>query len=290
MTSSSRAGIISTEAHSGPEGKGRRAKMDSVTHAGDEGRFRGLRRWNAAMCVLHLVQGAVIIVLSSDFTVTITTSFLQWVPGADRSETAMEALYDLRVGPVVAVFLLISAVAHFIMASPFGFPWYVRNLKKGINYLRWYEYALSASLMVVLIGFLSGVFDAPALIMLFGLTATMNLFGLMMERHNQTTERTDWTSFIYGCIAGIIPWGIIAWYFFSALSSAGDTVPTFVYFILGTLFVLFLTFPINMALQYKKVGPWRDYLVGEKGYMILSLVAKSALAWQVFGGTLNMPN
>jgi hypothetical protein len=260
--------------------------MDSVTHAGDEGRFRGLRRWNAAMCVLHLAQAGVIWALSNDFSVTITTSFLQWVPGADRGETAIEALYDLRVGPLVAAFLLISALAHFIMASPLGFRWYVRNLKRGINYLRWYEYALSASLMVVLIGFLSGVFDAPALIMLFALTAAMNLFGLMMERHNQTTERTDWTSFIYGCIAGIVPWGIIAWYFFSALSSAGDTVPTFVYFILGTLFVLFLTFPVNMYLQYRRVGPWRDYLFGEKGYMILSLVAKSALAWQVFGGTL----
>jgi hypothetical protein len=41
-----------------------------------------------------------------------------------------------------------------------------------------------------------------------------------------------------------------------------------------------------MLLQYKKVGPWRDYLFGERMYVLLSLVAKSALAWQVFGGTL----
>jgi hypothetical protein len=41
-----------------------------------------------------------------------------------------------------------------------------------------------------------------------------------------------------------------------------------------------------MVLQYKKVWKWKDYLFGEKVYMILSLVAKSALAWQVFAGTL----
>jgi hypothetical protein len=41
-----------------------------------------------------------------------------------------------------------------------------------------------------------------------------------------------------------------------------------------------------MILQYKKVGPWRDYLYGERFYVILSLVAKTALAWQVFAGTL----
>ena len=41
-----------------------------------------------------------------------------------------------------------------------------------------------------------------------------------------------------------------------------------------------------MVLQYKKIGPWRDYLFGEKMYVVLSLVAKSALAWQIFAGTL----
>ena len=39
-----------------------------------------------------------------------------------------------------------------------------------------------------------------------------------------------------------------------------------------------------MVLQYKKIGPWKDYLYGERAYIILSLVAKSLLAWQVFAG------
>ena len=42
-----------------------------------------------------------------------------------------------------------------------------------------------------------------------------------------------------------------------------------------------------MILQYKKVGPWKDYLYGEFIYIILSLVAKSLLAWQVFADTLH---
>jgi hypothetical protein len=41
-----------------------------------------------------------------------------------------------------------------------------------------------------------------------------------------------------------------------------------------------------MFLQYRKVGPWKDYLFGERVYVFLSLFAKSALAWQVFAGTL----
>jgi hypothetical protein len=140
--------------------------------------------------------------------------------------------------------------------------------------------------MVVLIGLLSGVFDVPTLLLLFALTAGMNLFGLEMELRNQDRDEVDWKPFVFGCIIGLIPWIVIAWYFFAALSSSADAVPTFVYFILGILFVCFFSFALNMWLQYKKVGPWKNYLFGEKMYMILSLTAKSALAWQIFGSTL----
>ncbi len=249
-----------------------------------ERQYRSLRWFNAVMCLLHLGQAAAMLVLSNDYAVTITTSFLQWLPTGIPG-TVTQDVVSIRIGPLVAAFLLISAVAHFIMAS-IGYKWYVRNLKKGINYLRWYEYALSASLMVVLIGMLSGIYDAPTMILLFALTATMNLFGLMMEKHNQTTPKTDWTAFIFGCFAGIVPWIILAWYFFAAIASSTEAVPTFVYTILGILFVFFFSFAVNMALQYKKVGPWRDYLFGERVYMLLSLVAKSALAWQVYAGAL----
>ena len=140
--------------------------------------------------------------------------------------------------------------------------------------------------MIVLISMLCGLYDIAALLMAFVLTAVMNLCGLMMEVHNQTTEKTNWTSYIIGCIAGIVPWIAIVLYFFGSLATAEGAVPTFVYFIVPTLFVFFFSFALNIVFQYKKVGPWRDYLFGERMYVILSLVAKSALAWQVFGGTM----
>jgi hypothetical protein len=114
----------------------------------------------------------------------------------------------------------------------------------------------------------------------------MILFGLMMELHNQTTARTNWTAFAFGCIAGFVPWVVIAMYFLSAALDSSNSVPGFVYGIMVSLFIFFNIFAVNMVLQYKKVGPWKDYLFGEKVYILLSLLAKSALAWQVFAGTL----
>lgn len=248
--------------------------------------FTGLRLYNAVLGPLHLAQAAVIFFLSNDFALPVTTSFLHFAPDTGSLQPVTETVTRLPLGPLMALFLLISAIAHFALASPRIFDWYATNLKRGINYARWYEYSLSASLMIIIIGLLSGMYDIASLILAFVLTAVMNLCGLIMELHNQTTAKTNWTAFIVGSIAGIAPWIAIAIYFFGSISNAEGEVPTFVYFILPTLFVFFFSFALNMFLQYKKVGPWKNYLFGEKVYMLLSLTAKSALAWQVFAGTL----
>ena len=137
--------------------------------------------------------------------------------------------------------------------------------------------------MVVIIAMLSGVADAAALLALFGVNAAMILFGLLMERY-ETPEDTSWLPYWFGVLAGAVPWVVIALYLWSPTTSANP--PAFVYGIFVSLFVLYNTFAVNMVLQYRRVGRWRDYLFGEAAYSALSLVAKSALAWQVFAGTL----
>jgi hypothetical protein len=246
--------------------------------------FVRLRRLNIIMGIAHLVQGILMLVISSNFWLPITTSFLTMDPVTDRLVANPETWVQVRIGPMVAVFLLMSSLAHFAVASPWGFPWYVKNLRKGANYARWIEYSFSASLMIVVIAMLVGVFDIGALILIFGLNAMMVLFGWMMELHNQTTPKTDWASFLFGTIAGIIPWVVIAIYLFGSGDENGGP-PGFVYGIFASIFVFFNVFAVNMVLQYRKIGRWRDYLYGERAYVWLSLVAKSALAWQVFGGT-----
>jgi len=248
--------------------------------------YRRLRLFNAAMGTLHLLQGSAMLLLSNDSTLPLRTTFLDSDPQSEEIVTLTNTVFDLRLGPLVAVFLLISAAAHYLLASPVIYPWYVKNLKRHINYVRWYEYALSSSVMIVVIAMLSGMFDLPSLVLIFALNATMIFFGLMMELHNQTTDKTNWTAFNLGVFAGIVPWVIIFWYFSSAVANSQDAVPTFVYGIIASLFVFFNVFAVNMVLQYRKIGPWRDYLFGERMYILLSLFAKSALAWQVFSGTL----
>jgi len=246
----------------------------------EDTKFKKLRTFNLAMGFLHLVQGGLILWLSNSFSLPVKETLLN----SDLA-TNTETLIDLQLGPLVAMFLFVSAIAHFSVSTK-GYAWYVRNLKKGINYARWFEYAISSSIMIIVIAMLCGIYELSSLILIFSLNATMNLFGLMMELHNQTTNKTNWSAFVFGSFAGLVCWIVLGVYFFGALLGASSSVPTFVYFIFVSLAIFFNIFAVNMILQYRGKGKWKDYLFGERVYIILSLVAKTALAWQVFAGTL----
>ncbi len=239
------------------------------------------------MAALHFVQGAIMVFISNDSSLPVTTQYLKIDPNNPVFGVAPtpEVWFNLQLGPTVAVFLFLSAIAHFLLAGP-ARGWYEKNLALGMNKLRWFEYMLSSSVMIVVIAMLCGIYDFWMLVMMFSINAIMNLMGLVMEVHNQTTQKTNWLSYNIGVFAGLMPWLAIFAAFFAAIRSTGVDLPGFVYGIVFSIFATFNVFAITMILQYKKVGPWKNYLYGERTYMIMSLVAKSLLAWEMFSGTL----
>ena len=255
-----------------------------------EPQARSLHRWNLALAGLHALQGGVILALSftKDPVVTapVVSSFLRFDTATKALVPAQRSLFDLPIGPAVAAFFLLSAIAHFAVAFP-ARGWYERNLARGMNPARWIEYALSSSVMIVVIATLSGIQEIGTLVAIFGINATMNLFGWSMELGNEGRARVQWSHYLFGCIAGIVPWIVITVALWTAATEPGAAaIPGFVIAIFVTLFISFNVFAFNMVLQYRKTGRWVDYLYGERVYMLLSLFAKTILAWQVFAGTL----
>lgn len=244
--------------------------------------YRRLRVWNVSLAGVHAAQAVLILVLSTGFALPVTIAFMAGPPG---SPITTNTLFNLPIGPVVAVFLLLAALDHGLMAAPRIHGWYERNLRVERNPARWWEYSVSASLMIVLIAMYTGIGDLAALIAIFGVNAAMILFGLAMEYANKPGARVVWHPFVYGCIAGAVPWIAITIQI-AYSESQTHNVPGFVYGIFVSLFVLFMSFAANMWLQYRRRGPWRRYAFGERSYLVLSLVAKSLLAWQIFFPTL----
>ena len=242
-----------------------------------------IRRYNLIAGVFHFAQMCLVIALANDFTLPIVARYMSGPPGSTFADPI--TLLDTPVGLAVAIFLGLSAFFHFLVASPQFFARYATGLAQSRNYFRWVEYSISSSVMIVLIAQICGVTDVVAIIALFGVNASMILFGWLQEKY-ETPGNGGWIPFIFGCIAGIVPWiGLL--FYVLAIGGPGNTkAPAFVYGIVISLFVLFNTFAIVQYLQYKKVGKWSDYIRGEKTYITLSLVAKSALAWQIFASTL----
>lgn len=251
-----------------------------------------LRRFNFIMGLLHLVQAIAMVFLAttviqkiSEFEPEIVQFFIRYDVTLQALVVDSKSLFMLPFGILVAAFLFISAGAHALISIPTKlFNVYEKDLTLGINRFRWFEYALSSSVMIVLIATLFGVKDIASLILIFVVNASMNLFGLVMEQLNVGKKKVVWGPFIWGSIAGLAPWAVILIYMFG--NGNFDQVPWFVWAIVGTYFVAFNTFPVNMTLQYLKVGKWKNYLYGERVYIILSLVAKSILAWLVLFGAM----
>ena len=226
---------------------------------------------------------AAVLALSSDFALPVTATYMAGPPGSSFAPAVI--LFSTPVGLTVAIFLGLSALFHFIVASPQFFARYSAGLSAQRNYFRWVEYSISSSVMIVLIAQVTGIADITALISIFGVNASMILFGWLQEKY-ETPGNGGWLPFIFGCITGIVPWIALAFYVLSIGGVSDTSAPAFVYGIVFTIFVFFNSFALVQWVQYKKVGKWSDYLRGERTYITLSLIAKSALAWQIFANTL----
>ena len=243
---------------------------------------RVLRRDNVVAAVVHLVQAIAVLVLASSFTLPVTAAYLEGPPGTPASDPVV--LFDIPTAAAVAAFLALSALAHTVVSTVW-WDRYLTDLERHRNPARWVEYSVSSSLMIVLIAQLVGIFDIAALLTLFGVNTSMILFGWLQERYEEPGQG-GWLPFTFGCFAGIVPWLAIGTYLLSVGSNTSASPPGFVYGIFVSLFAFFNVFAVNQWLQYRARGRWRSYLFGERVYILLSLTAKSALAWQVFAGTL----
>jgi hypothetical protein len=226
-----------------------------------------LRRYNLIAGFLHLAQMVVVLSLANDFTLPIVARYMAGPPGSTFADPI--TLLDAPIGLTVAIFLGLSAFFHLLVSSPKFFA----------------RYAISSSVMIVLIALITGVSDVAAIVAIFGANAAMILFGWLQEKY-ETPGNGGWLPFIFGCIAGIVPWLGLLFYVLSIGGPADTSAPAFVYGIVISIFIFFNSFALVQWLQYKKAGKWSDYIRGEKTYITLSLIAKSALAWQIFASTL----
>ena len=201
-------------------------------------------------------------------------------PSPTRAGRAAATLFEVSIGAVMAAFFAAAALNHALCATVLRAT-YEADLRAGRNRIRWAEFAVSAPMLMLLIALYTGVTDVAALVAVGVATLVMIVCGWMQEAANPPGRRTTtMVPFWAGVVAATVPWSIVAGQLIGASGTREFSLSIFL-----SLFILWASFGVNQWLQYHEVGPWSDYLYGEQTYLVLSLVAKTALAWQIVAGS-----
>lgn len=280
-----------------------------------------LRRDHRLLAALHLAQAVATAVLAA----TLSQTYKSTIKFKD------DELFTVPVTALIPAFFAISGLGH-VWA---GFR---ANLYRRMAHFkcpeRWGEYALSASLMSVIIALLcridevvllSGILVLQAVVMGWGYVVERDIAKVARNKSKYTSEMAADDAkptelFWIASVAELLIWGTKLIYYADAVGGSDNSVPWFVHAVVATLLVCYTAYPIFMLWYQRKIidtrlnnprchesltsdseavqQQWADstgivdahtplvavYEQAERGYMVLSFVAKTALGWIVFSG------
>ena len=261
----------------------------------------GLRRLNAAACLLHFFTGIVVITagnrsLHAMLFVTNMKSLNRergdWLL---RPDTLIETT-SVHLIVAIAVFEFVTAFFHFGAGVMWRRKYEEWVFVQHKNPSRWIEYSITASVMIFLLGVFFGHVNLYVQILLVSLTAITMGFGYLAEEaSSQGNTPLAEKAHLLGYFPQVVVWSVVTTQFVryaavSQLDSAGDTVnemPKWVYALFTVEILLFCSFAFVQALQIRY---WRgeNYVRAEKLFIALSYISKASLAFLIIGGTINL--
>lgn len=236
-------------------------------------------------------------IYSYDIVNQISCNLIHNKPAMRNFKMAPIILYNSETEPliIISIFYLLSFLFQFHTSNywPFCKPYYKIN-----NEIRFIEYSISASLMLITIAFQIGITDIYLLTNMFFNCFSCMIFGLLSQilMYDQKNTIIGIPLYIITHLCGWLTL-CISYYpiidvFYSSIdcSNTGNkSIPEFVKIIIILQALLFTSFGfiqifdfIFKKLKYNKnlVNMIVDFM-----YILLSLVTKSLLGWIIIGNT-----
>jgi len=163
----------------------------------------------------------------------------------------------------------------------------VLMLNEGRNYYRWVEYSISAPTMILAIDAILGGHNLQSYMYHFASINGLMWFGLAYEFTGIGSFDGSWIQ-VFAGLFSIYTWvpGALELFAYTPLSN----IPVIGWFTALSMFVLFSSFGYWQFYWHVSVYGRRisrnDYYCYEKGFAILSFVAKTILVWTVVWGGL----
>ena len=259
---------------------------------------------NYAAIAAHLAFALYIFIQKKDWKAPFAVEWKDWVPAnstlkcfdtningtknmctmVDRTDTLFNASIKWESG----MFHLLSAVFETI-AIYWNRDKYLRDASVGKNTLRWIEYSISASLMILIIAQVNGITSAWTQILLFAGTATLMVIGLVGENervNNTNGQNQKWAIHLMGWGLHLAIWTVIIWNFQLTMTRQTSEVvkpPKAVQWMIYIIFVFFTSFGFVQLAQTAGVFKDRQYLA-EIVYVSLSLTSKTVMGFLLFTG------
>lgn len=263
-----------------------------------------LRKINAAVGAVHLLSSVALSWLSVEeepWKAPVTFVESSWQYATENQTSCGDELkcfaqfelvrspVDIEVAVIAVLFGVISGVGH--MVGAFFAEFSLESAESGFNVIRWSDYSVSASLMIVVLSAICGVTEGYTLVLVALLQCALLLVAMLAEMvictevsgPSMQTSISKWAA-----IAATIlylglwapAWGTIA------ASQAGDGAkpPWFVWIIIGSLFALFSSFAV---VYFWYLNAPQPRVSSELRYVALSLTAKVALHWTLYVSILS---
>jgi len=205
----------------------------------------------------------------------------EWVSKPEQVASITTVQY-LLVG-----FFFITAIFHAIYYFTAD-GLYSQMIQNQNNYLRWIEYAISSTMMLYVIAFISGVKDVNIYRSIFIINIAMIYTGQLVEE--KLIKGEDWRiPMILGFVLLIVEFMIIVSDFQSRIEDVkkiagtqGKTIPDWIKYMIWILFIFFSSFGFISLYGAYSQAPYEKI---EKLYLIFSLLAKATLAGFIAYGT-----
>lgn len=192
----------------------------------------------------------------------------------------------ISVKTLLVFFLAVTGVFHVIYSFTSNRP----------VALRFIEYSITASVMMMIIQLLSGEDNGDLVVACAALIATTMFFGLVQDDRVRSRS-TSTKAFYLGWIPFVVAWFFVIKRFFFSLSLS-DKVPDFVRWIIWGELALFSCFalvqyffivrPMGSAIGAETSGNENALMRYAGAYNLLSITAKMFLALMAFFGLKNM--
>ena len=205
-----------------------------------------------------------------------------------RFETDVFPIPVYGVVSMLAAFTLITGPMHIIGYASSGRN-YQQSVNDGLNWKRWVEYTITATLMLVIIAMSSGVRDSGTLVLIAACSVVCMICGHIAETTalNQTPI-SKWAT-VCGWLLLIVAYGVIMKQFYDSVSQSDSGPPTWVHGVVWSMLFLFTSFGIihlvHMLRQWSTRGGNVQFNQRiDTAYTIMSTVAKGTLVVMLAGG------